>query len=250
VPPVRVAETSSRATAGDLFFACRRFGLPLADFHFRAMRAVVAIKFFPVVICTNHDAIRRCRTFLTLYARKHTLLVFIDITIQSWYVYKQHNTRRIHTVVLLQTTVTATTKHARPSSRWRRRAPAAGPYFDVEETPSHKALTSRDSHHPRKTGSSPIKNMDRRNPPSLFNARSEASATPLFKRPDPPPSSANTQQSRPPHSKNIPSPCRHATTHRQIEATPTAWTPQLHKPLVGASNTSGEQGHRLGDHYS
>jgi hypothetical protein len=38
------------------------------------------------------------------------------------------------------------------------------------------ALTSRDSHHPRKTGSSPIRNIQRRSPRSLFNAGSGASA--------------------------------------------------------------------------
>jgi hypothetical protein len=53
--------------------------------------------------------------FLTMYAHRHILLVFINIIIQSWYRYKQHNTRRTQTVVLLQTTITATIKHTRPS---------------------------------------------------------------------------------------------------------------------------------------
>jgi hypothetical protein len=33
--------------------------------------------------------------FLTMYIHRHTLLVLINITIQSWYTYKQHKTRRI-----------------------------------------------------------------------------------------------------------------------------------------------------------
>jgi hypothetical protein len=87
--------------------------------------------------------------------------------------------------------------------RWRRRrAPVVGPLFGAEEAPSHEVLTSRDSHQLRKTGSSPIRNIGRRSPPSLFNTGSRVSAIPPLRQSNPPPSSANTQQSEPPHTKS------------------------------------------------
>jgi hypothetical protein len=39
----------------------------------------------------------------------------------------------------------------------RSKTPVVSPLFDVEEIPSHKTLTSRNNHKPRKTGSSPIR---------------------------------------------------------------------------------------------
>jgi hypothetical protein len=67
-----------------------------------------------------------------------------------------------------------------------------------------------------KTGSSPISNIGRSNPPSLFNAGLEASAIPPLIRPDRPPSSPNTYQSRSPRSKRNPSlsPRRDAVLNR------------------------------------
>jgi hypothetical protein len=49
--------------------------------------------------------------FSTMYTHRHTLLVLINITIQSWYTYKQHNTKRIHLVILPQPIIVATIKH-------------------------------------------------------------------------------------------------------------------------------------------
>jgi hypothetical protein len=100
--------------------------------------------------------------------------------------------------------------------RRKRGAPAVSPLIGDEETPSYKVLPSRNGHQPRKAGSSPIRNIGRRSPPSIFNIGSGASATPPFRRPDPPPSSANTQRSGPPHSKSSlsPSPRYSATPDR------------------------------------
>jgi hypothetical protein len=123
-----------------------------------------------------------------------TLLVFMDIKIQSWYVYKQHITRRIHTIVLLQTIFAATTKNTHSQQSLKRRTPAVGPHFGSEETPTHETLASHNIHQPHKTGSSPIRNIMRKSPPSLFNARSRANAIAPFKRTDHPASYANTKQ--------------------------------------------------------
>ena len=72
----------------------------------------------------------------------------------------------------------------------------------LKKPPSQEA--SHDSHQPRKAGSSPIRNIGWRRPPSLFNDGFGANANPPFNRwTDPPPSSSNPHQSSPPHSKSI-----------------------------------------------
>jgi hypothetical protein len=135
-----------------------------------------------------------------MYVCKHILLVLINIIIYSWYTYKQHNIKRIQPVKLLQPTIIVTTKHKAPTSSEKRNTRNCPP-IGAEETPSHEALTSRDSHQSRKVESSPIRNIVRRRPPSIFNTGSRASATLPFRYSDPPSFSGNTQSS-PAHSKN------------------------------------------------
>jgi hypothetical protein len=123
--------------------------------------------------------------------------------------------------------------------RRRRREPAVGSLIGAEETPSHKVLTSRDSHQPRKAGSSPIRNIGRRSPPSFFNTGSRASATTPFRRAGSPHHLLQTHSSQARRTLRAAYPRRHVMAQRQIEATPTAWAPQ----------TSRRRQRRL-DHYS
>jgi hypothetical protein len=114
--------------------------------------------------------------FFTMYIHRHILLVFINIAIQSWYVYKQNNTRRIQTNC-------CKLPNTQVLRRWRRRrrAPSVGPLFGAEETSIQEALTSRNRHLPCKTGSSLKRNIGWRSPSSLFNAEPGVSATLPFK---------------------------------------------------------------------
>jgi hypothetical protein len=126
--------------------------------------------------------------------------------------------------------------------RRRRRTPVVGPVFDVEEAPSQKALTSRDSHQPRKTGSSPIRNIGRRSPPSLPGPTpSRHTCGRILHHLPQPHSSQDRRTSRVTHL------CRHAATQRQVEATPTAWTPQASRRNQQHFRRAE---HGLRDHYS
>jgi hypothetical protein len=86
-------------------------------------------------------------------------------------------------------------------------------YLALKKPPSHEELMICDSHQHRKNGFCSIRNIGWRSPPSLFNVGPETRATPPFRQTDPPQSSANTQQSRPTHSKRKPSllPCHDNT---------------------------------------
>jgi hypothetical protein len=117
----------------------------------------------------------------------------------------------------------------------------------LKKTSSQEALTSRDSHQPRKTGSSPIRNIGRRSPLSLFNAGPG---------PTPPrplgsqilhrlPQIRNRQDHHTPRVTTSLSPLHDATPNQShsnsLDST---------KPLADVSNTSGEHVNGLGDDYS